>query len=178
MKYCLHCGKELTDDARFCVACGAQTDSDPLAEEKEFLQQTHRFLKYERLACRILGIVMLIVTLLLIGFSVLFLVLATQMRYADGQVGMLFAFCMYFTYGIVLLPVAIANLVMAKKATNYMNGIYTDPRPALTRCGAVGIIVVAAFFNTISLIFVIINFVRMKNNTALIERIKQRYEQQ
>ena len=177
MKYCLHCGNELTDDARFCVACGAQTDSDPLAEEKEFLQQTHRFLKYERLCCKIPAIFFLIFSLLFIGISLLFLILSPQMHYENGQIGMALMFGIYFVYGLFFLPISIINFVMVKKATKYMNGIYVDPRHTLDRCGSVGRIVLAAFFNNIALVFIIINFVRMKNNAALIERIKQRYEQ-
>ena len=177
MKYCLHCGKALTDDARFCVACGAGIDNDPLAEEKEFLQQTQRFLKYERIAAKILGIFFLIFSLLFIGISLLFLILSPQMHYENGQIGMAIAFGMYFVYGLLFLPVAIVNLVMVKKTTKYRADICTDPRPALARCGSVGTIVLAAFFNEVALIFVIINFVRMKSNRALVERIAARYDQ-
>ena len=175
MKYCSHCGKELFDDARFCDACGTQADDRALEQEKEFLQQTLRFLKYERLCGRIVGIILLVFALLFIGISLIWLALSFQMHFENGRIGMAFAFALYLLYGLLVLPFAIVNLVMAKKVTKHMNAVYTDPRPTLTRCGSAAPLVLAIFFNNIALIFIIINLIRVKSNRSLVERIIARY---
>ena len=179
MKYCFHCRKELADDARFCDGCGTSTDDTVLLEEeKAFLIQTQRFLKSERLCWKIFGIIWLVFASLFIGLSLLFLALSTQMNFKNGQIGMAVAFGIYVVCGLILLAVAIVNLVMVKKASVYRDGITADPRAALSRCGSIGPLVLSVFFNEIALIFVIINFVRIKSHAATVRRIHERFSRQ
>ena len=71
----------------------------------------------------------------------------------------------YSIYGFVYLAVAIVNLVLASKIKKYsLNADLT-----VKHAGSVGSIVVAALFNQIALIFVIINFVIAKKNRAVLE---------
>lgn len=74
---------------------------------------------------------------------------------------------------IVYLPIAIVNFVMAKKVGKYKAKIYTDCTDAVDHAGSVGSIVLGALFNSIALVFIIINFVLVKNDKAKLERIKQ-----
>lgn len=71
----------------------------------------------------------------------------------------------YFGFGFSLLAIAIVNLVMASKVGKYRFSEVLTVKHA----SSVGSIVVAALFNEIALIFVIINFVFAKRNRALLE---------
>lgn len=71
----------------------------------------------------------------------------------------------YIIFGVVLLAVAIVNLVMASKVGKYR---YSEVL-TVKHAGSVGSIVLAAFFNEIALVFVIINFVYAKRNRAVLE---------
>ena len=71
----------------------------------------------------------------------------------------------YIGFGIALLVVAIVNLVMASKVGKYR---YSEVL-TVKHAGSVGSIVLAAFFNEIALVFVIINFVYAKRNRAVLE---------
>ena len=52
--------------------------------------------------------------------------------------------------------------------------LYKDFRAAHKRCNSIGMIIFGYFFNTIALVFYVINFVRMKSNKAMAERILTR----
>ena len=75
MRYCTNCGNAIPDEASFCGVCGtpAAISQDQYAydEEKAFLDYTHRFLRYERLAWKISGVVFLIISLVFLGFGIL-----------------------------------------------------------------------------------------------------------
>ena len=71
----------------------------------------------------------------------------------------------YIVFGIILLAVAIVNLVMASKVGKYrLSEVLT-----VKHASSVGSIVIAAIFNEIALVFVIINFVIAKKNRAMLE---------
>lgn len=181
MKYCAYCGQELHDDARFCDHCGASVAAEEtnIQEEKEFLDNTYRFLKYERLAWKIAGVVLLILCIIILGCGLLVLAATAGNALtgdADSVLGLGFAMVYLLIYGLLFLPIAIIGLVSAKKIDGYMAGMYADFRPAATRCGSIGMIVFTAFFNEIALIFYIINFVRMKSNKRMVERITCRQQ--
>ena len=73
------------------------------------------------------------------------------------------ASCLVFR--IILLAVAIVNLVMASKVGKYrLSEVLT-----VKHASSVGSIVIAAIFNEIALVFVIINFVIAKKNRAMLE---------
>ncbi len=172
MKYCMNCGKELADGIHFCDSCGAAVDTHSL--EQEYLNNTHRFLRYERLAWKIYGIVWIcIVALLALATGILFIALAAAVASGSEPEILLIPMVYLIMYLIIFVPVAIANLVMPKKLDYYLKTLYTDIRPAQKRISEVGMIVYAAFFNEIALIFVIINFARAKSNRALADRIAQ-----
>lgn len=181
MKYCAQCGFALQDDVHFCANCGASAAPDEvnITEEKEFLDATYRFMKYERLAWRITGVVLLCLCIVIIGLGLLFLAGTAGMAIdgsSEDALGLGLATVYLVVYGGMFLPLAIIGLVSAKKVEGYMNGMYADFRPAWKRCGSVGMIVFTAFFNELALIFYIINFVRIKSNARLIERIVQRQQ--
>jgi hypothetical protein len=73
---------------------------------------------------------------------------------------------------IVYLPLAIINLKLLKKVEYYENTLYSDVSIARKRCTSVGMIVFAAIFNKIALIFIIINFVKTRKNAASFDRIE------
>ena len=172
MKYCSYCGKALHPEARFCESCGKTVvpETASVDEEKKCLDTFYRFLKYERLAWKISGIVLLILGCIFLLMGLVFL--AAVFGVPEDATIVLAVFTAYmFVFAVVFLPVAIVNLVVSRKVRGYMHKIYTDPAAALERCGCVGTIVLAAFFNNIALIFVIINFVRTKTNRVLLEQI-------
>ncbi len=79
--------------------------------------------------------------------------------------GVIFVSMFYFVFGVILLAVAIVNLVMSSKIGKYR---YSEVL-TIKHASSVGSIIVAALFNEIALIFVIINFVYAKRNRAALE---------
>ena len=79
---------------------------------------------------------------------------------------------LFIVYGVVFLPVAIVNLVIKSKVGKYRDKLYTDCTDGVKHASSVGTIVLGAIFNSIALIFIIINFVFMKKNRETFERIK------
>ena len=182
MKYCVKCGQQLSDEARFCDKCGyafenvnaepADVDRTLMLEEKECLDKFYRFFKYERLAWKIVGIVMLAFSIFFIGFGLLFLLasIGTEEAFLAGFSGI------YVLYGVLFLPIAIINLKMVGKAEYYMNVIYKDARPVVVRCNSIGMLVFSYFFNTIAMAFIIVNFVFNKTNKQILARVIQRQQ--
>lgn len=72
---------------------------------------------------------------------------------------------------LTLLPVVIVGFVMGSKVIRYYNEAAADCENALKHAGSVGVIVLAAFFSTPALIFIIINFVKTKRNRAELEAV-------
>jgi len=164
MKFCNNCGKELIDGTLFCPECGAPVREEygedfAIKQEKECLDTFHRFLRYERTAWRILGI-------LLVVFSILHISLA--INGTSESVGLdVFMDIIYLSTGIV-------NLYMARKVNLYMNTLYNDVDPIIERYKGAGIIVLGAFFNELAMIFIIINFARAKSNKYILRRASRR----
>ena len=183
--FCSKCSAQIPDNSKFCGVCGApvqttygQTSYTPpvakeytLAEEKESLDNFARFFKYERLAWKIEGIVMLVISCLFAGLGFIFFMAAIAEEFFAG-VGTI-----YMLYGLLFLPVAIVNLKMVSRAEHYMNIVYTDAAAVEERAGNVGMIVLAAFFNSIALVFIIINFVRSKTEKDVLKSAQRRQEE-
>ncbi len=150
--------------------------TDPIAQEREFLVQTYRLLKWERKAWRICGVVWLIASVFLIVASA-FLIAALPAITQEGYFSILENAITGLVYGIAYLPLGIIALVAARNIPEVMEGIYIDARPALTRCSSIGRIVFTALFCTVALVFYLINFVQIKSNPALIERILARQQE-
>lgn len=176
MNTCKSCGLENADESRFCSGCGAMLEqsNDALAEEQSLLDGYYRFFKYERLSWKIGGIVMLALSLTFIGFGFLFLLIAAI---ADTE-ELAAVFGLYLVYGLLFLPVAIVNFKMVSRAEYYMNTLYTDIKPVITRTSSIGMFILSGFFNEIALVFIIINFVRTKRNGNLLSRIAFRQGKQ
>lgn len=182
--FCSKCSAQIPDNSKFCGVCGApvqttygQTSYTPpvakeytLAEEKESLDNFARFFKYERLAWKIEGIVILVLSCLFAGLGFIFFMATIAEEFFAG-VGTI-----YMLYGLLFLPVAIVNLKMVSRAEHYMNIVYTDAAAVEERAGSVGMIVLAAFFNSIALVFIIINFVRSKTEKDVLKSAQRRQE--
>ena len=183
--FCSKCSAQIPDNSKFCGVCGApvqttygQTSYTPpvakeytLAEEKESLDNFARFFKYERLAWKIEGIVMLVISCLFAGLGFIFFMATIAEEFFAG-VG-----AIYMLYGLLFLPVAIVNLKMVSRAEHYMNIVYTDAAAVEERAGNVGMIVLAAFFNSIALVFIIMNFVRSKTEKDVLKSAQRRQEE-
>ena len=72
---------------------------------------------------------------------------------------------------LLLLPVVIVGFVMGTKVLRYWEQAASDCGNALKHAGSVGVIVLAGFFSTPALIFIIINFVKTKRNRAELEAV-------
>ena len=146
---------------------------DAVLEEKEFLEQTNRLLRWERKAWSITGKVMLIVGIV---FAALFFLLGIVFAAIGDDVAVLAA--LYFVYalvfGLMFIAMGIVNSKAAGKIDQYTDTLFQDFRAAYKRCGSIGMIIFCYFFNTISLVFFVINFVRMKTNKAMADRILTR----
>lgn len=183
--FCSKCSAQIPDNSKFCGVCGApvqttygQTSYTPpvakeytLAEEKESLDNFARFFKYERLAWKIEGIVILVLSCLFAGLGFIFFMAAMAEEFFAG-IGVL-----YMLYGLLFLPVAIVNLKMVSRAEHYMNIVYTDAAAVEERAGSIGMIILAAFFNNIALVFIIINFVRSKTEKDVLKSAQRRQEE-
>lgn len=185
MRFCQHCGKELHSDAAFCSSCGAKAAApdaalvatdDSLAEEQEFLDMTHRLLRWERMSWSIAGKAYLIIGIV---FAALFAILGIAFLAMEDVFGGVFG-AIYLLYSLIFgsmfIVLGIVNRKAADKIPFYMNNIYTDFRYAHDRCGSVGMLVFNVILGTVSPIFFIINFVRMKVNRKLIRKILDRQQ--
>ncbi len=184
MKFCGYCGKQLEDNAGFCFACGKEVLPDLSdvtetlrTEETACLDTCYRFFKYERLAWKICGIVFPILSALMVVLGVLLLMLEPLMGSYYMTEDLVEMGITYIIEAIVVyFPIAIINLSMIKRAQYYMDTVYTDPAGAVKRAGSVGMIVLGVLFNTIAMIFIIINFAHVKNNKAVFDRIIARQQ--
>ena len=193
MKFCTICGAKLSDDAKFCHNCGGTQQSTnevyttgsysdaEAQEDKECLDNFYTFLKWERFGWKLSAILLLVATIIfvLIGLIALAGGAVAYSHYEYNSMPETLSFgiisFMYLFLSLILyLPLTIINFSMSKRTKNYMNLVYTDIEAVEERCSNIGIIVLGAFFNTLALIFIIINFVRTKTNKRIIERIKNK----
>lgn len=186
MGFCHQCGKELAEGSAFCGSCGAQmpvqttalvAPADSFSEEQEFLDLTHRLLRWERKAWSIAGKAFLIFGII---FAALFFLLGIIMLavgdYVTEALGVV-----YLVYSILFGSMFIGLGIVSRKAADkipfYLNNLYTDFRYTYDRCGSVGMLVFNVILGAVSPIFFIINFVRMKANSALIQKILAHQQQ-
>lgn len=154
------------------VVIPAPSDKD-IREEREFLEMTHRLLRWERKAWSIAGKVFLITGII---FAALFFLLGVIFLATGEGIavvgGVFFVYCLIF--GGMFIAIGIVNIMAAGKIPQYTDTLYKDFRAANNRCNSIGMIVFGYFFNTIALVFHVINFVRMKTNKPMIDRILTR----
>lgn len=152
------------------VVLPANTDKD-IQEEKKFLEDTHKFLRWEKKAWSIAGKVMLIVGIV---FAALFFLLGIILAATESAAPGIMMFVYAVVYGVMFIAIGIVNLKAADKIPQYTDTLYKDFRAAYKRCTSIGMIVFNYFFNTIALVFFVINFVRLKSNRAMCDRIMTR----
>ena len=189
MKYCAHCGQVMPDSAPVCGRCGygaTENGATPppapqydAAADRAVLDQVRVGLRHERTAWKVGGIINCIYTGLFLLFTVGFFLLSEEFsHYSDDRfVLQAYAVAYVLMAFIGYLPCAIIGFVMASKCSRYLNNFSGDPGAAVQRCGSVGFIVLGALFNTIAMIFVIINFVRYKSNREALARAVQQEKQ-
>ena len=181
MAFCSACGSALNEGAAFCSNCGAKvaapqpvTVVDTFVEEKEFLDVTHRLLRWERKAWSIVGKVFLIFGII---YAALFTVLGIVLSCVGDVVGGIsFVMCMFYALflGGMMIGIGVVGLKSAQKIPFYLDSLYADFRYTYERCGSVGMLVLTVMFGVVSPVFFIINFVRMKANKKLVENILTR----
>lgn len=186
MRYCAKCGREIPEGAAFCAGCGApvQTPTPPAApvynqelyqKECEFLENTHRLLRWEQKAWSIASKVFIIVGIVFAAFFMLFfligLIIAATGESYGGGIFMVIGFAYALIFGGTFIALGIVSKKAGQKLPQYIDTVYTDFSITYKRCGSVGMLVFSILFGAVSTIFFIINFVRMKSNRATIERI-------
>ncbi len=188
MRYCVKCGKEIVEGAAFCTECGAPLEKEisvALAqsgafneendrEEREFLENTHRLLRWELKAWSIASKFWIIFGIIYAAFFLLYtligIIISVEEQFLGGFfIG--FGFIMALFLGGSFIGIGVVNKKAAEKLPQYINTVYTDLSISYKRCGSVGMLVFNAIFGVVSPIFFIINFVRMKTNRKLIEKI-------
>ena len=180
MSYCPNCSKELPDGTAYCNYCGTPVNQlcDP-KEEQEFLDLTHRLLRWEQKAWRICGNVFIGLGIGFFAFWSLYGLIGLALMVEEPEAGVVFTmigFLYAFLFGGMFAAIGIVCKVASQKIPYYLDTLYTDFRPALNRCGSIGMIVFTAFFNEIALVFFVINFVRIKSNRKTIDRILSRQQ--
>ena len=182
MRTCTNCQREVNDEISFCPYCGTPLTEAALSEEQAFIDTTHRILRWERKAwsiagkaCLIMGIIFAVIFFL---YGLIFLALGETSYTFFGEITAnvftILFFVYSFVFGGLLIALGIISRVAANKTVQYLDSMYTDFRPTLNRCGSVGMMIVSILFGVVSPIFFIINFVRMKANKELIQRILNR----
>lgn len=184
MKTCPICGNESQDAARFCPQCGtAFSASVPSASTEraaagsgilrsDALRLMYRRLNTERIWWMVGGIIAAaaIVWLVIASFVIGELGAGSTAHVGGGTpigagfFGLTVAVYCVFAYA----PVCIINFVMMAKAKRYRDLVFSDTEAVVARCSGAGMIVLGALFNTIAMIFIIMNFTSARRNRALL----------
>lgn len=129
-------------------------------------------LKWEHKAWSITGKVMTIFGGVCAGISLICLIAAiaawSEMSAFFGMYAYLF-----FIYTLVALPIGIVSIIMTGKVKKYMDGLYYDCGPAVTRGESIGMLIFNYMFNTVALVFYIINFAHIKMHKSEFEEIRR-----
>lgn len=196
MPFCPKCGKGLPTDAGFCPSCGcsfeenfvnetaystqescppvapAQYSDGGAARRQQLLDNFYLRLKWERKAWSIAGKVFTIMGAAITGISLLLFIIG----FANMGEVLIASFSMAFSYffmGTTYLGIGIVNLILKGKVSKYMEGLYHDCGPAIKRGESIGMIVFNAIFNTIALVFYVINFITIKEHREDFEEIRR-----
>ena len=155
----------------------ASQSTNTTQETTEFVETTRRLLRWERKAWNIFGTVM---TIFAIAYAALFFFIGFIFFCVGAAESAEFVpmGIMYFFYGIyfaaLMLPLGIVSLACGKKIPQYLDSMDRDFYPTAKRCNNVGMLVLGYLFNSIALVFILINFIRMKANKRLVESITGR----
>ena len=189
--FCTNCGREVESGAAFCVGCGTPVETGVTApavypvvsgemdrEENAFLETTHRLLRWEQKAWRIGYKVFLILGIVFAAVFMLVFLIGLISAVGGDSYGGGVAAGVGLTYAIIFGGMFIVIGIICKKAcgkvTQYLETVYTDFSITYKRCGSVGMLIFTILFGEVAAVFFIINFVRMKSNRAVIERIMRK----
>lgn len=177
MNNCYNCGCEVNANDTFCNQCGAQlnTQAQNVSTqdmEQEFLDNTYRLLKWERVAWSIVSKFLIIFGAI---FGALFFVLGLVFLFIEAPIGVMYLLYAFF-YGAVFIALGIVGKKAADRINYYLDRMYTDASETFTRCSSIGMLIFNVTLGSVSPIFFIINFVRIRSNAKIVESIvaKQR----
>ena len=194
MSYCVKCGKEIEKDAAFCTECGATVEKEiPTApeqnnvpvqsptfneefdrEEREFLDNTHKLLRWELKAWSIASKVWIIMGIIYAVVFSIYTIVGIAMSASDYFLGGFFigfGTTAAILGGGMFIGLGIVSRKASEKLPQYIDTVYTDFSVSYKRCGNIGMLIFNVILGVVSPIFFIINFVRMKANRNVIERI-------
>jgi hypothetical protein len=194
MSYCVKCGKEIEKDAAFCTECGAPVEKEiPTAteqnkipvqsptfneefdrEEREFLDNTHKLLRWELKAWSIASKVWIIMGIIYAVVFSIYTIVGIAMSASDYFLGGFFigfGTAAAILGGGMFIGLGIVSRKASEKLPQYIDTVYTDFSISYKRCGNIGMLIFNVLLGVVSPIFFIINFVRMKANRNVIERI-------
>ena len=154
-------------------------NTQELKEEKEFLDITHRLLRWERKAWSISGKFNLIFGIVFAAYCTLIgLSMSISSLASDEAVPSVVGLVLILVYGVVfgglIISMGIVSLKIVGKIPQYTDTLYKDFSATYKRCSSVGMIVLCAIVNMIPMAFYLINFARMKNCQGIIDRILTR----
>ena len=153
------------------------TEDSLIKEEQEFLDMTHRFLRWERKANSISGKIMFICGIVFTAIFGLisFISMIEAMDYSYSYDINLFS--VSFTYTSLFAFWIVAGTIqkkIAEKMPTYLDSLYTDFTVTQNRSGNVKMLVLSIIFCNVGLVFFLINFIRIKSSENIINRILAR----
>lgn len=125
-------------------------------EQQALLDNIYARLRNERLCWKIFGFVWM-------GYAIFFGLFGLILLSENPA---------FLVMPIMYIPLSVISFKMIGKVDYYMKTLYTDCAPVVKRCSSVGMIVFGAIFNTIAMIFIIINFVNVTSNKKVLQDIK------
>ena len=182
--FCQKCVAQIPADAHFCTNCGIMVEMalepSPVVEqpaptiekvslsnnENEFIENTRRLLRWEQKAWSISGKVFTIlgaIFVVLMGFA------SFISLFSEPEVAIIMSIDV--SLYLFILFVGILCLISAKKIEFYLETIDSDFHYTADRCGSIGMMIFTMLFNTIALVFFLINFTRIRSCQPTIERI-------
>ena len=148
------------------------SEEQAAANRQKVIDNLYLRLKWERIAWSISSKVMIILGAILMGLTFFMFVCGAALGGEDAAYMIAFSFY-YGFFASAILAIGIINKIMVGKVQRYMDGLYTDCGPAVTRCESIGMIIFEYFFNNIALVFFIINFIHVKTHKKELEEIRR-----
>lgn len=196
MPFCPKCGKGIPTDTGFCPSCGcsleenfvnetaystqmacppvapAQYSDGGAARRQQLLDNFYLRLKWELKAWRIYARVWFIFGAVFAGLSLLLFLSGLFLDMPEAFAMYYMAFIYSFVSSLYIAEGVICA-ILKNKVTKYMDGLYYDCSPAVTRGESIGMIVFNALFNQVALVFYLINFITIKEHREEFEEINR-----
>lgn len=175
MNFCSQCGSPLADGAMFCSKCGKQVSNTAYnyhneALEQAFLDNTHRFLRWEQKAWHITHKVFLIISIIFSALTVLlFAFIPVDEVFIAVSITYFFMTGMFWGF-------AVFYKVATTKVDFYLQTLYSDVRHTVNRCGSIGVLILFIIFGSVGTVFFAINFARIKASRTLINNVIERQQ--